>query len=174
MRKRLVAGLVLALLFSATAVAQWIYNEEEDTFGEGGEKMILVTDLFTGFGVKCSPAGLRAFYATPEKVEEGTTLEAVNRTHPKLLVRVDKNPPYELDATFDVTMENRARAWADDIPPKLVKEIRDAKRRIAVAVRILGKIYHKNSYPVRGSTAAARRLIKRCSLIPAEKALLDR
>ena len=167
MRKALAAtSLATLLLTSSVALAQWVYNEEEDAFGEGGSKMILVTDFSSAFGIKCSPEGLRALYATPEKIQEAGALEMLNQAKPKLLVRVDRNQVYELDATLDVTMDDHLRAWADDIPPKLVKEIRDAKKRIAVAVRLLGKLYHKASYRVRGSTAAARKLIKRCSLIP--------
>ena len=109
------------------------------------------------FGIRCSDGKREMLYLTSEKTDDASSINALK---PKLMVRIDKNKVHALEAEADV-IDNKLRVVAE-LSGGVVEEIRDAKQRIAVVLNVIGQNFHENSFNVRGSTNAAKKLIATC------------
>ena len=163
MKKFLVASLSLAVVSAGPANAQWVYQGNESAFGDDAMHVAVTGVGDYGFGFRCKGGVAEAIYLTPDRSfgsEAAYTM--ANATGPKLRVRVDDQPIVELDAELS-DMDGKASILATT-NKELLTTARDAKKRVAVVLTLLGDNYHEQSFNVRGSTKAINSVISGCGL----------
>jgi len=113
--------------------------------------------------IMVSPASAQWIYQLKESAfddEKTDDASPINALKPQLMVRIDKNKVHAIEAETDV-VDNKLRIVAE-LSGGIVEEIRDAKQRVAVVLSVIGQNFHENSFNVRGSTNAAKKLITTC------------
>lgn len=116
----------------------------------------------SGLGFRCQDGTTEIVYRTPEEADDSKA-SSFNGLDPKLKLRIDSNPIVDLEVNFD-SNNGKLRGVAD-VDMDLLTQVRDAKRRVAVAIEVLDKLYHEQSLDVAGSTEALKRLILNCASI---------
>lgn len=151
-------SVVLLFVFTASANAQWLYQEQgQSAFSDQKVHLLLSLKQGKGLGVRCQNGTNELMFILPEQIDQIST---VNALQPKLLFRVDSNAPHELSATaFD---RDGQLLLMSETNTALIEEIRDAKQRIAVLMDLAGNQFAETRYSARGSTNAANKLLKNC------------
>jgi len=164
MRIKLAVGAaLLGVLFTSAANAQWIYQGNESAFGDNAMHVAVTGVGDYGFGFRCKGGDVEAVYITPDRSfnsDEAYTM--ANVTRPKLRVRVDDQEIVDLEAQIsDADGKASIIAAANK---ELLVATRDAKKRVAVVLELLGENYHEQSFNVRGSTKSINSVIEGCGL----------
>lgn len=155
---RLVLSFLALLHWSASANAQWFYQEkEESAFSEEKVHLLLSMSEGRGFGFRCRDGSSELMFMLEERMEETDTLNAIQ---PKLLLKIDNNELHEIPVT--AANSGDSLVFMAEAPVPLIEEIRDAQKRVAVAVDLVGNLFSETAYNVRGSTAAATSLLNNC------------
>lgn len=144
------------------AFSQWIYQGQESAFGDSG---VHVAPTGTGnyaFGIRCRKDLIEVIYFTPDTSFDAGTYKLANITEPKFKVRVDDGPVVELPAELS-DVDGKASVISE-IDLEMVLAIRDAKKRVAGVLELLGEHYHEKSFNVRGSTKAIGQILAGCGL----------
>lgn len=158
-------GLVCAALVasSAPAAAEWVYEGNSGTF-DGPLLQIVATTNFTySLGLRCRAGDrLEIVYITQDDSVKGELIEKANRLEPLLRVRVDTAPIRDFPTRF----EERAGGFiaVSKVDRELLLTIRDARRRVAIALFFAGKHHHDSVFSASGSTQAIQKLIAGCQL----------
>lgn len=154
------ASLLLAFVLAGTpAFAQWHYQGEDSAFGSSGTHIAVTANGVYGFGLRCQNGDVAAVYITPEDATQDQAA-AISLGGAKLLVRVDDLPPHELGG--EIESYNGKLRMSVPVESALTSQLRDAKRRIAVAISGGGELYHEGNFSARGSTKAIERVLKGC------------
>ena len=163
MRRRLIT--ILLLVLAGPASAQWVYQSEESAFGSGGTQIMLAPAGYkTALGLRClKEKSPEIVYMTNDSSFDADTTKVANMTTPKLMLRIDDNDPQELDSTILLTDDGTAMFVAE-ANKELLNEIGGAKKRVAIAVGLLGETYHENKVGVRGTRKNVDKLISDCKL----------
>lgn len=146
----------------APASARWLYEKKESAFGSNTLSMMFTANAQYGFGIRCSSDELEAVFATPDRSFDEDTLILANATIPKLLLRIDDHEPRELIA--EIYDQDGEAVIVADVGQEVVADIGSARSKISVAIRLLGEIYHEQTFSALGSTAAASKLNVSCDL----------
>lgn len=165
---RLIGSAALAVLGASSAAAQWIHEQgEDDPFAGGAQHMALtVSSLGEGVIFRCTSQGdLALLYISLEK-PDAAEAKIFAKMPAKLLVIVDDDPKQEYAAMIDTTPDGgryRFTAVSPDLAP-LARRAATAKKRLAIAVELLGKRVYSAAVNVRGSKVAIGRLANGCKL----------
>lgn len=151
----IVAGL---LSVSTSAYGQWLYQSRESAFGDDTLHIALTASGLYGFGLRCRNGTFEAVYITPEKF--GESIGLLNALRPQLRIRIDNQGVLDFDAELE-DAEGKLAVLAE-IDRSLAEAVRDARRRVAVVVEVLGERFHEKSFNVRGSTKAVGKVIADC------------
>lgn len=146
------------LSVSTSAQAQWLYQGQESAFGDDTMHVALTALGPYALGLRCKAGTFEAVYITPERSDEG--LSMLNMLKPQLRVRVDNQSVLDLDAELE-DADGKLVVLAE-IDRSLAEAVRDARRRVAVVVEVLGQRYHERSFNVRGSTNAVGKVMANC------------
>jgi hypothetical protein len=151
----------LAMLAPGVAAAQWHYQGEDSAFGEGGLHIAAVANQLYFFGVRCELGQMEAVYATPEDVDDSDTL-TLQMLSPEFLLRVDDNEPIEALAVLD-SMNGKLRATTE-VEYAFADQLRNATRRLAIAIRLGGERFHEQTFSVVGSTRTVDDMMAGCGV----------
>ncbi|HEY6633468.1 MAG TPA: hypothetical protein VIZ90_18600 [Rhizobiaceae bacterium] len=158
-----VGGALLGVFFAGSANAQWIYQGNESAFGDNVMHIAVTGVGNYGFGFRCKGGDVEAIYITPDRsFSSDAAYTMANATRPKLRVRVDDQAIVDLEAQIsdaDGTASIIAAANKE-----LLVATRDARKRVAVVLELLGENYHEQSFNVRGSTKSINSVIAGCGL----------
>ena len=161
--KTLAIAIAAGLLFvRAPAQAQWLYQGQESAFGDDTLHVALTASGSYGFGLRCKAGTIEAVYTTPDKSFDADGYKLANALKPLLRIRIDDQGIVELAA--ELHDSNGSMVVLAEVERSLLDSVRDARRRVAVVVQLLGDRYHERSFNVRGSTAALNKLIAGCDL----------
>lgn len=158
--------LMLAASFgwSSSVRAQWINTVAEDAFN-GDQQIAMIPDVAAGyfFGFRCSNADdLAMIFGTPE-TSSGHEGSVASMT--KMMVIIDGEPARSFDVSIDTWGENKFRFNADSVEvSNVILAVGKAKRRVAVAIDLLGKKYHSRVFKLNGSGRAVDKLVKSCEI----------
>lgn len=162
---RTLGASVVAGLVAGAAQAQWLHQETGGAFDDNPMQLAAtaIGGGAYGLGLRCtSPDDLVVLFITPERIEGGLA-EIMTSMSPDLLIRVDDNDPVEVKPSIEGQDGDDLSAIAE-IDVALVDEINAATRRVSVAIRLAGDLYHETEFNVRGSTAATATLMEKCGL----------
>ncbi|MDL2409960.1 hypothetical protein PY650_30960 [Rhizobium calliandrae] len=148
-----------ALLFGVGyAHAGWLYKGEASAFGGAGSQIVLVVNDRYGFGVRCDGGVVTTIYLTPEEVSEK---EFENATAAgTLMVKIDDLAPLTADATPD-SADGHLRVSAE-FNDDLLNELKAAKHRVAVAIKLGDRIFHESTFVAQGASKALGQFISAC------------
>ena len=156
-----IATLLTAL--AGSAQAQWVNDTEEDPFGDKKNSISMTIAGGYGFGFRCNGAAEYAIvYLTTEKASDGAT--TMNLMNPVLKLRIDDKPVIDLDAKVDNAGGKLRLSAFGPNALDAVKEISSAKRRVAVAVEIVGSRFHTQSFGVSGSRNSIAKALAACEV----------
>ncbi len=144
-----------------SAAQQWFYSQDDSAFGTGG-KYIAVTanGMGYGFGLRCIGSGPEVLYTTTDQSLDREQVTQFNTLFsPSILVRVDNGEVMRIKGQF--VLIDTGLAVLADAPDDLAPQIRDAKRRISVAIEAID-IMHESKFGVRGSTKAISQWMADC------------
>ncbi|WP_422018887.1 hypothetical protein [Roseibium sp.] len=147
--------------FADVGYAQWLHQKQESAFGSDGLELIITASAGMGFGIRCSSESIEAVFITKDTSFDDETFLIANATSPKLLLRIDNEAPLELEGML-WDSEGKA-AMTAEVEAEFIDGIANAKRRVSVAVKLLGEVYHETSFSAVGSTKAANKLKAGCS-----------
>lgn len=150
-----------ALIFVAPAQAEWYYQGEKSAFGTQGTHMALGHNGLYAFGFRCDQDDVAGIFITPEDLDDASA-EGLTFLAPKLLIRVDDRAVHEHFGV--VESANGKLRVSVTVRPSLLEQVRDAKRRIAVAIRMSDRTFHEASFSARGSTSALRSFLANCDI----------
>ncbi len=159
-----ISVICLFAFLATTATAQWIYQEHGSVFEATGTHLALVVSGIYGAGLRCTNSNdLTFIFITPERVDNNNddTLQFLNSVSPELLIRVDDNDIITLSAQADETELGLSLFAAS--PVSLAEQVIAARSRISVAARVLGQLFHEQSFSVGGSTASVSRIKELCN-----------
>lgn len=152
----------MAAAMAAPAAAQWVHSEDQSSFGAGNLNIAVTGGTDYGLGFRCTTAADAVIiFITPEKTDD-ETINLVNALSPELLIRVDENLPIELAGSVedrDGVMAINATADA-----KLLSELKDGNKSVAVAIRSTGSIFHERDFGLVNSTDAIGKFMKGCGI----------
>jgi len=131
-------SLAMLLLSAAPAYAQWHYQGEESAFGGKGIHVALTGNRAYSFGIRCEDGETQAILLTPEDLQ-ASDAEAFSIMRPTMLLRIDDSPALDLATSVDST-SGKLRALAD-VDLDFVQQLKNAKRRVAVAISMGGERY---------------------------------
>lgn len=166
MAQVLAAG--LAVLASG-AQAQWIQMKgDDDPFAGRGAPLIALSmsPIGTTVAFRCtSVEDLAMILVTPERPDEDTRA-VFGLVKIKLLVIVDDQPKVSLEASAAVTPDGKQIRYETDEDGviEVLHAVAGAKRRVAVAVEVMGKAFYSQSYQATNSRRALQPLIAGCKL----------
>lgn len=168
MRERLVvkktiaaATFGIALLASSAASARWNYWVAPDSAFGGSRWHLATTDgSVVGLGFRCKDGTTEAIYITSEEMDDDK-VAGLSNLAPKLKMRIDENPIVDLEVELQA-QKGKLRGIAG-VDMDLLTQVRDAKRRIAVALQLQDELYYEKSFDAVGSTEALKRLISNCA-----------
>jgi len=146
------------------ASAQWVYQGNESAFGSDTMHVALTGSGDYGFGFRCKAGEIEAVYLTPDRSFDADAYKLANITEPKLRIRIDDRPVVDLEAELN-DVSGKASVLAP-VEKELLLSAKDARKRIAVVLELLGDNYHEQSFNVRGSTKAIGSVIAGCGLGP--------
>jgi hypothetical protein len=155
------AGLIAAtaLLCAADyANADWFYKGEASAFGGAGSQIVYTSNKSYGLALRCDEGSVATIYMTPE---EGTQkqYEDVGATG-TLMVKIDDLAPLTADATPDVA-DGHVRVTAQ-FNDDLLNQLKGAKRRVSVAIKIGEQIFHESTFEAQGAPKALGKFINAC------------
>ncbi len=156
------AAVIIGTVAASPAWSQWLYDGQQSAFGGGGTHSAYTGNRDYGFGFRCDDSEVSVAYLTPQPIESDD-LDGYQRLPIRLLVRVDDNPVKEYESRID-RADEKLRVIAD-IERDILEEVRDAKRRIAVAINLAGKLYHEQSFRAQGSTATLNKFMPNCKTV---------
>ncbi len=165
--KRILVVAAIVCAASTQVFAQWMYQEKESAFtGKKGALMFAVNSSDMGFGFRCraDEGKMKIVFITPERVEKDELLAVANMSGPKILIRVDNHAPHSIAAEAIKTNSGQLSLIAD-ASPELVDEVAKARKRIAVAMKLLGDTYHETSFSPRGSGRVGKKFLTACDSI---------
>ncbi len=160
---------VLVAVLAVPAKADWLHKSEENPFTGDTHIAMGITDM-SGYavGFRCSKADdLSLVFVTPESVEDGAAVAGMNALGIKLLVIVDDQPKLTLEAGLDRAPggSNKLRLVSSDAEiVGLIDKVKAAKKRVAMAVELMGQAMHAKSFDVRGSRRALDDLGSGCKI----------
>ena len=152
-----VAGAAV-LVCAGVASASWVYQGEKSAFGGAGTHLVLTFNSGYGFGFRCDDDGAKTVFITPETASNADMAQSV--VLGTLLVRVDSGEVRNADAVPD-SAANHLRLTAQ-YGPEILPEVRNAKRKVSVAVKVGSKILHETSFPAKGVKDALAKFINAC------------
>ena len=156
-------AVAVAAALATPAAAQWAYDQRGGAFDEAATHLAM-TMRETGYSlaVRCQSADdLTLVFLTEETMTDEDS-DNLNLFSPLLLVRVDDEAPFELDGVTQVG-ETGMGIFAP-APIGVLSQINGAKRRVAVAIRVLDDTFHEIEFNARGSTSATAKLKKGCGI----------
>ena len=154
--------LATAVVLANPAYAQWIYQEQGGAFDDTPLRIALTGSQFYGLALRCrNTYDLELLFITPEQAE-ANTIGTFNEMRPLILLRIDDAEPREFPAIADLSDGNLGLIAETDAD--LATALIDAKRRVAVAVRVMGQLFHEEEFSVQGSTRSVCQLFDGCQL----------
>lgn len=148
----------------APARAQWMYTGEESAFGGTGSHLAATMGGGYVFAFRCDDSGPVAVYLTPEIFENSDVKDVPPMA--TMLLRVDDLEVHKNFAVGESASQKlRFTATADR---ELLTQVMQAKRRVAVAMQAQGKMFHEQTFNVRGSTTALKRFLAGCPTLDAD------
>jgi len=154
---------VLAVVLATTpASAQWLYQGNESAFDDDGLHLAVTVSGRYGFGLRCRGKTTEAIYMTPDTSFDADSYKLANISKPLMMIRVDDSPVIEIEVEL-IDMDGKAAALGE-VDPAVFAAARDAKKRVAVALKLLGTNYHEQSFSARGSGNALKKAIAACGL----------
>ena len=160
---RTIGAALCVAAFAAPASAQWMHDEQKGAFSDVTTNLAFTALGKYGLGFKCtSQDDLMLVFGTPEAIEEQSILTLMTASQPAILVRVDDESILELTGTADAPQGNLMLYSAVDAD--FLDGASAATRRIAVAVRVLGEMYHEVEFGVMGSGRAIDLLKDGCGI----------
>lgn len=159
--KRMISILAIFYFIASPhiAKAEWLYDVDQSAFGGKAVHLLFNVQIYYGVSVRCD-SQLKILFLTPEDIDSEETINNINRQWPKLLLRVDDNPPFELTARAFAS-EGKLFMMAP-LDNKFIDELESAQNRVAVAIRMLGTVYHEREFDVLYSTSTAAKLKQAC------------
>lgn len=160
--------IVLVLLGTSAAHAQWMLTKEEDAFEGDMHIAGAFEGIGYGVGFRCRDAdSLSLIYMTPEEVD-ATTIAGMSFLKPAIVVIVDSEPKVRIPAELEPnSVTGKLSALGDDAAIEaLLFRARAAKKRVAVALEVGGQIFHSKTFSARGSERALGGLAKSCNIEP--------
>lgn len=155
----------VSFLFLITSSnANWIYSETKSAFADSSVKLAATALGGYALGMRCSKDKREAIFITSEKEFEPDSLKLANGTHPVLLLRVDDLGVVELPGA--VVGTNGKMGMIAEVPNEVLMQVKDAKRRVAIAIKLITGTFHETTFAVRGSTKAVGKLIENCQVQP--------
>jgi hypothetical protein len=136
------------------------YQAYDSAFAGSDRHVAAVEKPGFGLGFSCKDGTTHAIYITPEEVNDDKVAGA-SALAPKLKMRIDENPIVDLEVEIQ-SFDGKLRGVAG-VDVDLLIQVRDAKRRVAVALQFRDELYHEQSFDVVGSTEAFKRLISNCA-----------
>lgn len=161
MLRTIIAGIFV--LTSTVANAEWLYLLEESSFSDEKTYMAMVESeqVRPALGISCvMPYRLGVFLLMDEQVTNDDIMN-LNKSGPEFLLRVDGGDLISLEAK--VTSANGAMVLTYPGDPDFVREIRDAKQQIDVAMKVFGKIYHEGTITGLENSSSLNTVLKGCN-----------
>lgn len=162
MYKRICISILTMLVTVQPLKAQWIFQGSESAFGDDAVQLAMTMAKPYALGARCKGDKIDLVYITPDTSFDKDSYAGMNAMMPEMKVRIDDNPIVVIDAEL-VDSEGKMLGLAET-DTEMLTSIKNAKRRIAIALSVLGKNYHEQSFSVQGSTAAIEKLFKGCNL----------
>lgn len=156
---RLVLAAILVLSACISADAQWLYQGGDSAFGGTGTKIAATSNLNYVFAFRCDEAGPVAVYLTPETLDNSDVAALSVRS--QILMRVDDGEVSKIFALPD-SADRRLRVTSIGVMPGFLETVRDARKRISVAIAVGDRVIHEQSFSASGSTKAISQFLKAC------------
>ena len=161
MVRRVALAIALSTLVT-NAHAQWLFRTEENAFEPDKSMHIAMTVANGGYalGMRCRDGERSVIFMTPEKADQVSVL---NSASPVVMIRVDDNDILEYPAQLEVLGDTVAAGIIDaEGVKKAFDQAREGRRRISVAIKLLGQTMHPTNFNVRGSTRTISQLQEKC------------
>lgn len=160
---------VLLIAGSHRAAAEWLHKKgTDDPFKGGSEQIAMSIEFGTGqmIGVKCTTIDDVTLIFVPYEKPDASTAQLLPLLKARLLVIIDDQPKVELSATLVITPDGERLRIDADGPEvvKLVPSIASAKRRVALAGEINGKVAWSQAFGMSGSRRALQPLMASCKI----------
>lgn len=150
----------------AAAEAAWMHQVIEDAFQGDGQLAMTMAPPAYALGFRCRSAeDLALVFMTPESATV-EIVAGIALSVPKLLVIVDSAPRVSMPAIGELTNgDDKLLFYSEDqAVAGLLSAALAAKKRVAVAVEIGGKIVHSIVFNTSGLTRALVKLVAGCNL----------
>ena len=162
MKRATTALACAAMLCAPPAAAQWKYQLNESAFTAEGVNIAMTANAGYAFGFRCQGQDMEVLFLTNSNSFTNESLGASSLAPPQLLVRVDDHAVIEMNISL---VENGGKSGAIGyVEMELANAVRNAKKRIAVALRILGEIQHEEWFDVVDSTIAIDKITAACGI----------
>lgn len=162
MSTRVFATMIALVLGPSVAHAQWLHQEQGGAFDDKKMQIAVTAMGNYGFGFRCTGGDdLTAIFLTPEEATD-SALETLNLLKPQLLLRVDDLKPHEISASAEST--DKGLGVMAEVAGDVAREVRDGAKRVSIAVRVMGEIYHETEFSLRGSTSSISKLMEACGV----------
>lgn len=161
--RRAGVALALSLALCSASHAQWLYQGQESAFDDDALQIAVTAEGQYALGFRCKRDNIEVVYMTPDKsFQDADAYKMANLAKPKIRIRIDNNPIVDIDAFMTEAGGKATIIGETDL--EMLESIRNAKKRVAVVLQLLGDSYHEKSFNVRGSTKALGQIIKACKL----------
>lgn len=167
MLKSILLGAALSFGIISQAHAQWIHRAEEDPFSGSKQHLAVGAVKNSAVGFRCSDEEeLTLLFMTPESADDDTA-DTLNLAKTKILFRVDDGEVITLNGEAVVGDNDTLSVLTRDVGAlKAAQQASGAKKRIAVALEVLGQRFHPTTFGVVGSTASITKTLEGCALTP--------
>lgn len=166
MFRRLLALVIFVSCGCAQLHAEWLHKAENDPFSKATEHMVMASEGEEVLIFKCSKASdLLMAYAMVEHVPEAARSK-ISLLPAKLLMVVDNGDVRELEGRLDVvpsTNTLRIVVSGSDVA-RHVKAAAEARRSVALALKLFDDVIHKSNMSASGSRSALSKLSVGCNL----------
>lgn len=171
MLSRLSTALATILISCTAALGDWEHSAGEHDPFKGGAEHIAVAAELPGVlaGFRCTSQEDLAIMFIPIEKGDTAAMAMLAGVKVRLLVIVDDQPRQSLPAALGITPDGerfRVEATGADVA-KIVLDVAAAKKRLAMAGEINGKIAWSHPFGTAGSRRALQPLIDSCKLKPA-------
>lgn len=157
---KLTISLLLSYFALATAShAAWYYHLEESTF-DTDTHLLLAERAPYFFGLRCQGNEVRFVFSTPDRSFNAETMAMANAIDPIVLFKVDNGDVLNLSG--EIRDNNGEAIITGHAENALLDSIENAQSKVAVALKLLGDVYHETQFGASGSTAKAKQFRAAC------------
>jgi len=169
---RLGALAALAFLTGAgNASAQWMTQKDDNPFEKTKSRWVFTAAAPSyGFGFACAGPDLQSakiLFITAEEIDAGSAA-VMSQLSPEIAVIIDDGERFDVPASVDtVKIESasllRLSASGEDAI-KVAQAVGAARRRVSVAVTMVGQVLHPKNFGVSGSKRQIEEAIAACGI----------